>query len=81
VPFRHFFTLQTPKAAHKSWFLHSKMEQKPTSATGYLERLFAEILFQNSDFSFFVTIQRGVFNLSRMKNLQKHFFQNSIFAS
>jgi DNA adenine methylase len=29
----------------------------------------------------FVTIQRGVFNLSRMKNLQKHFFQNSIFSS
>jgi hypothetical protein len=27
------FTLQTPKVAHKSWFLRQKVPQKPTSTT------------------------------------------------
>jgi hypothetical protein len=31
---RRFFTLQTAKAAHKSWFLRNKMAQKPAGATG-----------------------------------------------
>jgi hypothetical protein len=34
APIRRFFTLQTPKAARKSWFLRYKLVQKPTSATG-----------------------------------------------
>jgi hypothetical protein len=34
TPIRRFFTLQTPKAAHKSWFFRHKVPQKPTNATG-----------------------------------------------